>query len=95
MSRFLIKGLLKKIRKGAEMLHSHISHCFDYAKVADFSIRSIQAPFAGLNEFENSLKIQRICAFKRVNLVIIMLLGTLVLQTATVIVISIAKFGVK
>jgi len=48
------------------MLHRHINQFIDYAKLADFSIRSIQALSARLNEFENFLKIQRIRSVKRV-----------------------------
>lgn len=48
------------------MLHRHISQFLDYAKLADFSIRSLQALSARLNEFESFLKIQRIRSVKRV-----------------------------
>jgi site-specific recombinase XerD len=48
------------------MLHRHISQFLDYVKLADFSIRSIQALSARLNEFENFLIIQRIRSVKRV-----------------------------
>ena len=34
------------------MLHRHINQFLDYCKLADFSIRSIQALTARLNEFE-------------------------------------------
>jgi integrase/recombinase XerC len=48
------------------MLHRHISQFLDYCKLADFSIRSIQAFSARLNEFENFLKTQTIRSIKRV-----------------------------
>jgi integrase/recombinase XerC len=48
------------------MLHRHISQFLEYCKLADFSIRSIQALSARLNEFENFLKTQSIRSVNRV-----------------------------
>jgi integrase/recombinase XerC len=48
------------------VLHRHISQFLEYAKLADFSIRSIQALTARLNEFEIFLKSQKIRSIKRV-----------------------------
>jgi site-specific recombinase XerD len=48
------------------MLHRHINQFLDYCRMADFSIRSIQALSARLNEFEIFLKTQRIRSIKRV-----------------------------
>jgi len=48
------------------MLHRHISHFLDYCKLADFSIRSIQALTTRLNEFELFLKSHKIRSIKRV-----------------------------
>ncbi|MBW2572947.1 MAG: tyrosine-type recombinase/integrase [Deltaproteobacteria bacterium] len=48
------------------MLHRHINEFLDYCRLADFSIHSIQALTARLNEFNNFLKIQRIRSVKRV-----------------------------
>ena len=48
------------------MLHRHIKQFLDYCKVVDFSIRSIQALTARLNEFEIFLKSQKIRSIKRV-----------------------------
>jgi integrase/recombinase XerC len=48
------------------MLHRHINQFLDYCRLADFSIRSIQALTARLNEFTNFLKTQRIRSIKRV-----------------------------
>ena len=48
------------------MLHRHIDQFLDYCRLADFSIRSIQALTARLNEFDNFLKTQRIRSVKRV-----------------------------
>ena len=48
------------------MLHRHISQFLDYCRLADFSIRSIQALTARLNEFEIFLKSQKIRSIKRV-----------------------------
>jgi len=51
---------------GSAMLHHHINQFLDYCRLADFSIRSIQALTARLNEFRNFLKTQRIRSIKRV-----------------------------
>jgi site-specific recombinase XerD len=48
------------------MLHRHIDQFLDYCKLADFSIHSIQALTARLNEFNNFLKTQRIRSIKRI-----------------------------
>jgi len=48
------------------MLHRHIDQFLDYCSLADFSIRSIQALTARLNEFDIFLKIQRIRSIKKV-----------------------------
>ncbi len=48
------------------MLHRHINQFLDYCQLADFSIRSIQALTARLNEFKNFRKIQRIRSIKRI-----------------------------
>jgi integrase/recombinase XerC len=48
------------------MLHRHISQFLDYCKLVNFSIRSIQALTARLNEFESFLKTQRIHSIKTV-----------------------------
>lgn len=48
------------------MLHRHINQFLDYCSLADFSIRSIQALTARLNEFDLFLKIQRIRSIKKV-----------------------------
>ncbi len=48
------------------MLHRHINQFLEYCRLADFSIRSIQALSARLNEFEIFLKTQRIRSIKRV-----------------------------
>jgi len=48
------------------MLHRHISQFLEYAKLADFSIRSIQALTARLNEFEIFLKSLKVRSIKRV-----------------------------
>ncbi len=48
------------------MLHRHISQFLDYCRMADFSIRSIQALSARINEFEIFLKTQTIRSIKRV-----------------------------
>ncbi len=48
------------------MLHRHINQFLEYCRLADFSIRSIQALSARLNEFEIFLKTQRIRSVKRV-----------------------------
>ncbi|CAB1063830.1 hypothetical protein D1BOALGB6SA_8615 [Olavius sp. associated proteobacterium Delta 1] len=48
------------------MLHRQINQFLDYCRLADFSIRSIQALSARLNEFEIFLKTQTIRSIKRV-----------------------------
>jgi integrase/recombinase XerC len=48
------------------MLHRQINHFLDYCRLADFSIRSIQALTARLNEFDIFLKSQRIRSIKKV-----------------------------
>ncbi len=48
------------------MLHRHCEQFLDYCQLADFSIRSIQALTARLNEFENFLKTRRIRSVKRI-----------------------------
>jgi len=48
------------------MLHRQITQFLDYCRLADFSIRSIQALSARLNEFEIFVKTQRIRSIKRV-----------------------------
>jgi len=40
---------------GAIMLHRYISQFLEYCQLADFSVRSIQALSARLNEFEACL----------------------------------------
>ena len=42
------------------MLHRTIEQFLDYSRIADFSIRSIQAFTSRLNEFDNFLKTKRI-----------------------------------
>ena len=49
------------------MLHRYINQFLEYCWLADFSIRSIQALTARLNEFDTFLKIQRIWSIKRVS----------------------------
>ena len=49
------------------MLHRYIDKFFDYCRLADFSIRSIQALTARLNEFDTFLKKQRIRSIKKVS----------------------------
>ncbi len=89
------------------MLHRHISQFLDYCRMADFSIRSIQALSARLNEFEKTVpQFLTIEEYTRLlghftdradspmglrNLIIIMLLGTLGLRTATLTALSIDK----
>jgi site-specific recombinase XerD len=51
---------------GSAMFHRHINHFLDYCRLVDFSIPSIQALTARLNEFTNFLKTQKIRSFKRV-----------------------------
>ncbi len=48
------------------MLHRHINPLLDYCKLADFSIRSIQALTIRLNEFKDFLKSQRIRSVKKI-----------------------------
>ena len=48
------------------MLHRHINQFLDYCSLVDFSIRSIQALTARLNEFDIFLKTQRIRSVKKV-----------------------------
>jgi site-specific recombinase XerD len=48
------------------MLHRYTNQFLDYCRLADFSIRSIQALTARLNELENFLKTHRIRSVKRV-----------------------------
>jgi hypothetical protein len=42
------------------MLHRYINQFLEYCQLADFSVRSIQALTARLNEFETYLKSQKI-----------------------------------
>jgi len=49
------------------MLHRHISQFLEYCRLVDFSIRSIQALTARLNEFSIFLKLNRIRSVKRVS----------------------------
>jgi site-specific recombinase XerD len=81
------------------MLHRHITPFLEYCQLADFSIRSIQALTIRLNEFEKTVpQFLTIEEYTRLlgyftdradspmglrNLIIIMLLGTLGLRTAT------------
>ena len=48
------------------MLHRHITQFIEYCRLADFSVRSIQALTARLNEFETYLKSQKIRYVKKV-----------------------------
>jgi len=48
------------------MLHHHFSQFLDYCRLADFSIRSIQALTIRKNEFEAFLKSHKIRAVKRI-----------------------------
>jgi len=48
------------------MLHHYINQFLGYCQLADFSVRSIQALTARLNEFEAFLKSQRIQSVKKV-----------------------------
>jgi site-specific recombinase XerD len=48
------------------MLHHHIDQFLGYCRLADFSIRSIQALTARLNEFTNFLNSHRNRSIKRV-----------------------------
>ena len=47
------------------MLHHHFSQFLDYCRLADFSIRSIQALTIRKNEFEAFLKSHKIRSVKR------------------------------
>ena len=48
------------------MLHRHINQFLDYCRLVDFSIRSIQALTARLNEFDAFLKTQKIRSIKSI-----------------------------
>ncbi len=48
------------------MLHRYINQFLEYCQLADFSVRSIQALTARLNEFEACLKSQRIRFVKKI-----------------------------
>ena len=48
------------------MLHRYINQFLGYCQLADFSVRSIQALTARLNEFEAFLKSQRIRSVKKI-----------------------------
>ncbi len=48
------------------MLHRYINQFVEYCQLADFSVRSIQALTARLNEFEAFLKSQRIQSVKKI-----------------------------
>jgi integrase/recombinase XerC len=48
------------------MLHHYINQFLGYCQLADFSVRSIQALTARLNEFKAFLKSQRIQSVKKV-----------------------------
>ncbi len=48
------------------MLHRYINQFLEYCQLADFSVRSIQALTARLNEFEACLKSQKIRSIKKV-----------------------------
>lgn len=48
------------------MLHRYFNQFLDYCQVVDFSIRSIQALNARLNEFKAYLKLQKIRSAKRI-----------------------------
>ena len=49
------------------MLHRYISQFLEYCQLADFSVRSIQALTARLNEFETFLESQRIQSVKKIS----------------------------
>ncbi len=49
------------------MLHRYIEKFFDYCRLANFSIRSVQALTARLNEFDTFLKNQKIRSIKKVS----------------------------
>lgn len=48
------------------MLHRYFNQFLEYCRLADFSIRSIQALTARINEYEKFLKTQRIRSIKKV-----------------------------
>jgi len=48
------------------MLHRYINQFLEYCQLADFSVRSIQALTARLNEFEACLKSQRVRSVKKI-----------------------------
>ena len=48
------------------MLHRYISQFLEYCRLVDFSIRSIQALTARLNEFKAYLKLQKIRSVKKI-----------------------------
>ncbi len=48
------------------MLHRYCNQFLDYCRLADFSIRSIQALTARLNEFKAYLKLQKIRSVKKI-----------------------------
>ncbi|RZB34608.1 MAG: integrase/recombinase XerC [Desulfobacteraceae bacterium Eth-SRB1] len=48
------------------MLHQHISPFLDYCRLADFSVRSIQALAIRLNEFKTYMKSLRIQSVKKI-----------------------------
>ena len=48
------------------MLHRYINQFLEYCQLADFSVRSIQALTARLNEFEACLKSQKIRSIKKI-----------------------------
>ncbi|MBU4445018.1 integrase, partial [bacterium] len=48
------------------MLHHYINQFLGYCQLADFSVRSIQALTARLNEFEALLKSQKIQSVKKI-----------------------------
>jgi site-specific recombinase XerD len=56
-----------RISEGADMLHRHISQFLEYCKLADFSIKSLQALFERLNEFDNFLKTLPIRSVKKIS----------------------------
>jgi len=51
---------------GVIMLHRYIIQFLDYCRLADFSVRSIQALSARINEFEACVKSQRVRSVKKV-----------------------------
>ena len=48
------------------MLYRYINQFLEYCRLADFSVRSIQALTIRLNELANFLKIQRILSVKKI-----------------------------